>query len=195
MIRFRSALPVFAVAALLAAPAFAQYEQPQQRTGGGVRSIVECDAKGGRQEAGALIGGAIGALVGSQVAKNERTLGTVAGAAAGAAAGSYVGCAQQRSSAAKGLRPYKGDIAGTYTRDGYRLANHVQPAAFGNLQGAHRATATVNMRAAPSASGQKIGSIRAGQTFDVLARTGDWVLVGQDGVGVGYVSSRYARPA
>lgn len=200
MTRTRSALPLLlaagASAALLGASALAQTQtQTQTRTGGGVGSIVECDAKGGKQEAGALIGAGIGALVGSKVAKNEQALGAVAGAAVGAAAGSYVGCAQQRSEAAKGLRPYKGEIAGTYERGGLRLADHVQAAPFGRLQGDFVATSTVNMRSAPSVSGRKIGSIGAGQGFQVLASSGDWVLVGQDGVGVGYVSKRYARPA
>jgi hypothetical protein len=51
--------------------------------------ITNCDAPGGRQQAGAVIGGVLGALAGSQISDNERELGAVAGAAAGAAAGSY----------------------------------------------------------------------------------------------------------
>lgn len=182
-----------AAVALLVQPAAAA--EPQKKTGGGLGSITECDAKGGKQEAGAAIGAVVGALVGSKISKNEKTLGTVGGAAAGAAAGSYIGCAQQRSEAAKGLRPYKGEIAGTYEKDGVRLANHVQAAPFGKLQGTFVAGAALNMRSAPSAAAQKVGSIAAGQAFDVLASSGGWLLVGQDGVGVGYVASKYARPA
>jgi hypothetical protein len=48
--------------------------------------ITSCDAPGGRQTAGALIGGAIGALAGSRISSNERGLGALAGGAAGAAA-------------------------------------------------------------------------------------------------------------
>ena len=59
--------------------------------------ITNCDAPGGRQRAGALIGAIAGGLVGSQVSDNERTLGAVVGAGAGAAAGSYIGCNQQRA--------------------------------------------------------------------------------------------------
>ena len=55
--------------------------------------ITNCDAPGGRQRTGAVIGG----LAGSQISRNERTLGAVAGAGAGAAAGSYIGCNQQRA--------------------------------------------------------------------------------------------------
>ena len=59
--------------------------------------ITNCDAPGGRQRAGALIGAVIGGLAGSQISDNERTLGAVVGAGAGAAAGSYIGCNQQRA--------------------------------------------------------------------------------------------------
>ena len=62
--------------------------------------VTNCDAPGGRQAAGALIGAVIGGVVGSNVARNERTAGTVIGAGAGAAAGSYIGCNQQRTRAA-----------------------------------------------------------------------------------------------
>ena len=59
--------------------------------------ITSCDAPGGRQRTGAIIGALIGGVAGSQISDNERTLGAVAGAAAGAAAGSYIGCNQQRA--------------------------------------------------------------------------------------------------
>ena len=59
--------------------------------------ITNCDAPGGRQRTGAVIGGVLGALAGSQISDNERALGAVAGGAAGAAAGSYIGCNQQRA--------------------------------------------------------------------------------------------------
>ena len=61
--------------------------------------ITNCDAPGGRQRTGAIIGALIGGVAGSQISDNERTLGAVAGAAAGAAAGSYIGCNQQRARA------------------------------------------------------------------------------------------------
>ena len=59
--------------------------------------ITNCDAPGGRQRTGAIIGALIGGVAGSQISDNERTLGAVVGAGAGAAAGSYIGCNQQRA--------------------------------------------------------------------------------------------------
>lgn len=59
--------------------------------------ITNCDAPGGRQRTGAIIGAVVGGLAGSQISDNERTLGAVVGAGAGAAAGSYIGCNQQRA--------------------------------------------------------------------------------------------------
>jgi hypothetical protein len=42
-----------------------------------------------------------------------------------------------------------------------------------------------------------VGSLRAGQRFQALAhvRGSDWILVGQGGVGVGYVHEAYVQPA
>ncbi len=69
--------------------------------------ITNCDAPGGRQRAGALIGAVIGGLAGSQISDNERTLGAVVGAGAGAAAGSYIGCNQQRARATSAGGAYR----------------------------------------------------------------------------------------
>src|SRR5690606_22683717 len=56
--------------------------------------VTNCDAPGGRQQAGAAIGALLGGLAGSQAPQHER------GAGAGAAAGSYIGCNQQRARSA-----------------------------------------------------------------------------------------------
>jgi uncharacterized protein YgiM (DUF1202 family) len=162
---------------------------------GVVRAVTECEAKGGKQEVGAALGALLGAAVGSNVAKNERKLGAIGGAAAGAAAGSWVGCKMQRDDAAKGLRAYKGEPQGTYVSGGYRLAPYVQPARFSRAGGTMVATANLNVRSAPSVRSGRVGSLQVGQPFEALAYAGDWVLVGHNGVGAGYVNSRYVRPA
>lgn len=141
------------------------------------RNVVNCDAPGGRQATGAVIGGVLGGIIGSNVARNERTLGTVAGAAAGAAAGSYVGCKQQR------------DRANSYQ------------AAYGNgyAQGAAvssgNAVARTNLkiRSGPSTRASQVGSLQAGQSFQALGREGSWVRVGYNGQPVGYVSGAYVN--
>jgi len=85
-----------ATAAALAAMVTAAPMSAQAQANG----VTNCDAPGGRQRAGALIGAVVGGVVGSNLARNERTAGTIVGAGAGAAAGSYIGCNQQRARAA-----------------------------------------------------------------------------------------------
>ncbi|CAN7228010.1 SH3 domain-containing protein [Brevundimonas sp. LjRoot202] len=86
------ALASAAMLASLAPAALPTAAMAQQANG-----ITNCDAPGGRQRTGAIIGALIGGVAGSQISDNERTLGAVVGAGAGAAAGSYIGCNQQRA--------------------------------------------------------------------------------------------------
>jgi hypothetical protein len=149
-----------------------------QATGGSARSIINCDAPGGRQGTGAAIGAVVGGIIGNNVAKNERALGTVAGAGLGAAAGSYIGCKQQR------------DRANAYTgayQNGYAQASTAYAA--GNAT----ARSNLKVRAAPTTNSAQVGSLRAGQSFQALRNEGNWILVGQNGQGVGYVSSAYVN--
>jgi len=62
--------------------------------------VIGCDASGGKQIAGALIGGVIGGVAGNNIIKKDQQAGTIVGATAGAAAGSYVGCEMQKKDAA-----------------------------------------------------------------------------------------------
>lgn len=124
--------------------------------------VTNCDAPGGRQQAGAVIGGVIGALAGSQISDNERTLGAVAGGAAGAAAGSYIGCNQQRARQANG--PAQG--------------------------GAYRATSNLRIRTGPGTSYRQTGSLRAGQSFSATRSQGEWVQIAGGGwVNARYVAA------
>ena len=138
--------------------------------------VTGCNAPGGRQEAGALIGAVIGGLVGNQVAKNERGIGTVVGAGLGAAAGSAIGCKQQDDRAER---------EAVYYRDAYQASNTFV------------ARSTINIRSAPSTRSSKVGGLRAGQTFQSLGATrdGEWILVGRNGYRIGYVAADYVSPA
>jgi hypothetical protein len=158
----------------------------QQRLGG----VVGCDASGHKQEGGAIIGALLGAAAGSNLAKNDRGTGTAIGALIGAGAGSYVGCSMQKNEAAKA-------VGGAYVSNGVRYAPSVNAASVTQINGKYVARSNLNLRASASTRGAKVGGVPAGQTFQALGRTGDgkWILVGQDGVGVGYVSSAYVYRA
>ncbi|MFW2343251.1 SH3 domain-containing protein [Brevundimonas sp.] len=124
--------------------------------------ITNCDAPGGRQQAGALIGGVLGALAGSQISDNERELGAVAGAAAGAAAGSYVGCRQQRERARQAPQAQQGSAT-------------------------VRATSNLRVRSGPGTNYRQIGSLSAGQSAQVAGSEGEWVQLTNGG----WVSAHY----
>ena len=123
--------------------------------------ITNCDAPGGRQRAGALIGAVIGGLAGSQISDNERTLGAVVGAGAGAAAGSYIGCNQQRARATSA-----------------------------NSGGAYRATSNLRIRSGPGTSYRQVGMLSAGQPFSATGSQGEWVQIAGGGwVSARYVAA------
>jgi len=127
-----------------------------------VNGVTNCDAPGGRQQAGAVIGGVLGALAGSQVSDNERALGAVVGAGAGAAAGSYIGCNQQRA----------------------RQANMQAQG------GAYRATSNLRIRSGPGTGYRQSGSLRAGQSFSAVGSQGEWVQIAGGGwVNARYVAA------
>ena len=157
-----------------------------QKLGG----VIGCNASGGKQEVGAVVGGLLGALAGNKLAKNDRGTGTAIGAVVGAGAGSYAGCQMQKTRAEQ-------NAGGVYVSDGIRVANAVDAAPMSKMKGAYVARSNLNLRAAASTRGQALGSIRSGETFQALGRTSDgkWILVGQEGVGVGYVSSAYVYRA
>lgn len=114
--------------------------------------ITNCDAPGGRQQAGALIGAVVGGVVGSNLARNERTAGTIVGAGAGAAAGSYIGCNQQRARAAE-------------VRAG----------------GDYRALSNLNVRSGPGTNYRVVSRLDAGQPFSAIGSQGEWVQIAGGG--------------
>lgn len=148
----------FATAAALAAlvTAVPTMASAQQANG-----ITNCDAPGGRQRAGAMIGAVVGGLAGSQLASNERALGAVAGATAGAAAGSYIGCNQQRGRAAAV-----------------------------SAGGAYRATSNLRIRSGPGTNYGVRGTLQAGQPFSAIGSQGEWVQIAGGGwVNANYVTA------
>lgn len=172
-----------------------QYRAP---TGGGLGSVVSCDAPGNKQIGGALIGALIGGVAGSNLAKNDRGTGTAIGAVLGGATGSYVGCKMQRDAVGQTYGYQQPQYRpATYVHSGYRLSGDLAPARFVRDGGAFVATSTLNLRAAPTTRSGRVGSLRAGETFESLARVRgtEWILVGRNGVGVGYVHGAYVEPA
>ena len=166
----KAALAVLMAGAMgLAGTASAQSygQQPQRPVGSGV---LGCDAPGGRQQAGAVIGGILGAALGTQISRNERELGAVGGGVLGAAAGSYVGCRQQRAR----LDHYNA---------GYNNG-HAEAAARANT---YVANSNLRIRSGPSTGYGQIGSIGAGQSFQVAGSQGQWLQL----AGGGYVRRAY----
>jgi len=149
---------VAAVASLAGATAVPTIASAQARSNG----VTSCDAPGGRQRAGAVIGGLVGAAAGSQVSRNERTLGAVVGGVAGAAAGSYIGCNQQRA------RANSQALAGA----------------------SYRASSNLRVRSGPGTNYGQIGSVSAGQRVQVNGTSGDWARLNGGGwVSARYLSN------
>jgi hypothetical protein len=160
MHKFISKTAVIAASAALIASGMPLAASAQ--TGGGPGSIINCDASGNRQAAGALLGAVAGAAIGNNVSKSRSA--PLVGGVAGAAAGSYIGCQQQRNRATR--------RASTSTGRFVALSN-------------------VNIRSAPSTKARKVGSFYAGQRFQAMGRTGQWIAVGYNGRTTGYVHANY----
>lgn len=164
-----------------------------------VPGVTGCAAPGGKQAGGAMLGAVAGGLLGNSVSGHNRTTGTLVGAAVGAAAGSAVGCQMQHNeqdrAQAAAAEPAQAQAPRDYRRDGPALSRGVAPASFRRLDSSLYATATVNLRAAPDQGSRRVGKLRRGERFEALAqvRDTDWILVGRDGVGVGYVQGYYTR--
>lgn len=154
--------------------------------------VTGCSAPGGKQEGGAVIGAVVGGLIGNKVGGRHATGETVAGAALGAAAGSAIGCEAQKSRQEK-----QGDYrAATYNHGGYRLSSDVRSANYNRVGQTYAAQTGVNLRAAPTTNSGRVGYLQRGERFEALAqvRGSQWILVGQNGIGVGYVRDDFVRP-
>ena len=183
-----------AMAALLGAAAVAGAAVPAQAETL-IPGVTGCGASGVKQERGALIGALAGGFLGNRIADGDRGVGTLLGAVVGGAAGSAVGCQMQKGDAQRVAYGGGGYAATTYRHSGYRLYSGVAPARFTRIGHGLVTTQTVNLRAAPSQGSARVGALRRGERFEALAqvRGTDWILVGQNGVGVGYVNGAYVR--
>jgi uncharacterized protein YgiM (DUF1202 family) len=182
-----------AAAVLAGALAFGGVAQAQSLIPG----VTSCGAPGGKQQGGAIIGALLGGALGNSVSGHDRTTGTVLGAAVGAAAGSAVGCKMQHNEQSLVARGYEQRYRpATYTQSGYRLSSAIAPASYNRIGDTFVATRNVVLRSAPTTGSGRVGSLRAGERFQALANVSgsDWILVGQNGVGVGYVHGAYAEP-
>ena len=134
----------------------------------------------------------LGGLIGNKIGGRKATGETVAGVALGAAAGSAIGCEAQKGKQAR----YDGDRNGTYSRNGYRLSSYVRSARYNRIGEPFVAERTVNLRAAPTTNSARVGRLASGERFQAMAevRGSDWILVGQNGTGVGYVRRDFVSP-
>jgi Bacterial SH3 domain/Glycine zipper len=204
-----------ALAAAAPLPAAAQAARPTS-------GLFSCEASGNKQEGAALAGAAIGALLGSQVSKNERGLGAVAGAAIGAAAGSAIGCRMQSTDQARARAAVNAALANGSAQtwanpqtgasgrvdvlsESYgppvdprniRFAGGVSTlASYDSMAGQFYAPGAINVRSGPSTSAAIVTKLKAGSTVDALGRVpgSNWLLVGQGGPAIGYVSQSVLR--
>ena len=192
--------------------------------GGLLGGIFGCGANGDKQGIAAAIGGVAGGLLGNRIAgSGSRTLGTILGAAVGAAAGSAIGCKLQKNDRDKAERAAEEAIAtgqsqswtndetgasgrvdvasGTTGSSGIgdlRFAQGVEPAGgYVKVGDSYTTSANANLRAGPAANAPVRATLPAGQRVWVPAQVKGqpWMLVSENGVGQGYVSSTLLRKA
>jgi hypothetical protein len=190
MVAASVALAAVTVAAGLAAPASADPLIP---------GVSGCGASGDKQAGGAVVGALAGGLLGNSLSGHNRTTGTVLGAAVGAAAGSAVGCQMQHNDEQRAQAAQAAEApppAHDERQDHYSLGRGVLPADFHRLDGPLVVTHSVALRASPDSRSRRLGMLHKGERFDAMAevRGTDWLLVGRNGVGAGYVQRANARP-
>lgn len=202
----------------------AQDDGQRASTGGGLLGgIFGCSADGSNQGTGAIIGGLAGAFLGNRIAgRGSRTLGTLLGGALGAAAGSAVGCKLQKNDRDKAERAAQQaietgqsqnwtneetgasgrvDVASGATASGLgnlRFAQGVEPAgSYVKVGDSYTTSANANLRAGPAAKAAVRATLPAGQRVWVPAQVKGqpWMLVAEEGVGQGYVSTTLLRKA
>jgi surface antigen len=202
----------------------AAQDEGERRSGGGVLgNIFGCEARGSKQEIGAGIGGVAGGLLGNRIAgRGSRTLGTLLGGALGAAAGSVLGCKLQKNDQVKAERALERAVATNQSQtwqseesgasgrvdvsqpandvafSDLKFARGVEPAnGYSKVGGAFVSTSTANIRSAPGTNAPILGKLSAGQSVwvPVSVKGTPWLLISNNGVGQGYVSSALLKRA
>ncbi|MFZ0266502.1 SH3 domain-containing protein [Caulobacter sp.] len=200
------------LASLVVAP------MPAMAQSKGIGGLFACEGSGNKQEGGALIGAGVGALLGRTIAKDNKTLGTLLGGAAGAAAGAYIGCRMQSTDQAMAQQATKRAldngqsqswsnsrtgasgridvVSSSYgpplSGEGLSFERGVQVLpSYDAVGGDYTVRSTANLRSGPSTSGKVVGKLAAGERVQVLggAPNSNWLLIGRNGYGAGYVSS------
>ena len=155
--------------------------------------VFGCDAAGGKQEGGAVIGAIIGGVIGNQVAKGERGAGTAVGAGLGAAIGSSIGCKMQEED------QRRAEVALEEALSTGRPASWRNPrsGAYGEIRvlpaassGRWYAPGAVNVRARPSTSARIVGQIRPGEAFAASSYSAGWLAYNG-----GFISRSVVRAA
>ena len=92
-----------------------------------------------------------------------------------------------------------GDYGQPMTLRGVRFATGVQPQrTYLGAASQYQTDERIALRAAPNRRSSTVGRVRAGETFNVLARVngerGGWLLVGRDRTAIGYVPEDLVTP-
>lgn len=176
---------------------------------------------GSKQTWGTVIGTVGGALLGSQIGGGSgRTLAIIAGALAGGVLGNWIGDnldeKDRQALAASTQQSLESGKAVNWSSDHSGASAVIRPVSsktvtqqtkvkrspviakaeqLSVINQTYQATKSVNLRAAPAASADKVGGFSAGQTFTALGKTPDnWIAVGRKGVIVGYVHAPLVGP-
>lgn len=178
-------------------------------------------AWGTKQTWGTVIGTVGGAILGSQFGGGSgRVVATLVGALAGSALGNWIGSnldekdrqalaasthealqsggtvnwASEHSGASAVIRPVSSK---TVTQEAtVKRAPTIQKVnELVALNAPYEAVKSVNLRAGPNTSAEKVGGFLAGQSFTALGKTNNnWIAVGRKGTVIGYVHAPLVQP-
>lgn len=190
----------------------------------GLTGCATTDGGGGwgnKQTWGTVLGTVGGALIGSQIGGGSgRVIATMVGALAGSALGNWIGSnldekdrqalaasthealesggsvswSSEHSGASAVIRPISSK---TVTQEAtVKRAPTIQKVSeLIALNAPYEATKSVNLRAGPNTSAEKVGGFLVGQSFTALGKTkNNWIAVGRKGTVVGYVHAPLVRP-